>query len=420
MAFVRNPLQDWSHAPNYLPRDLWDKELSPEVQQRQKLDMLLAHFIALGLRWPSESTIKVLASLYILCAENDSQAFTMSSPMKYETFRAVKTAFKYQVEKKAQPVLICNTLPAEPNSFQIDFKPLWDGVFGEHSSGWPVPSQIPFVDLHRVMVDMPMRSSNFGSRDGFQPKRSCQLADNNFLAPQSMQQFQQQMMNQFQGFAMAAMQQWGAGHLHQGVLPKPALQLHFPSALPSPGTQHAIALPDLANHPRTIQRLSSRIEASTTEPVAQTQPLALIAPVQPSQHLSANEQSDHDKSEPSNKKSVLQVAASIQKSFDDRAADKKEEKKKKKNGKTKKQKKKQPPKAGKHPAPTKPATPVPDQKRPCVGHEASRNQYMGRTGLPGKGQTKAFKYSDKKGSREMARQEADRWLAEQMEARGFK
>jgi hypothetical protein len=46
MAFVRNPLQDWSHAPNYLPRDLWDKELSPEVQQRQKLDMLLAHFIA--------------------------------------------------------------------------------------------------------------------------------------------------------------------------------------------------------------------------------------------------------------------------------------------------------------------------------------------------------------------------------------
>lgn len=434
MAFVRTPLQDWAELSHYMSAGMWETQSSPSIQQSQKLNMLLSHFVALGLRWPSEPTIRVLASVYILCAEDHSQALNMSPQMKYEIFRAVKTALKSQIDKSGQPAMVCVRLPSDPASFRTDFKPLWDAAFGPDSSGVPVPSQVPYVDLHRVMVNMPMRSSNFSSRENAAVQRSFHQTEHSPQASQVMQQLQQQM-NQFQSFTMAAIQHFGAGHLHQGVLPRPGIQLQFPSVLPLPGAINALALPDPANQPRTIQRLNSRLEAATAQPVAETQPLALIESQPQSQdQLVVHEQSEQIGSQATtalpNKKSVSQVAASIQNSFDELALEKKKKKKKGKKVKkgkegkkpTKEVKQKQPkaPKeAPKEPAPEKPQ-PALQQKRPSVGHETSRSQYMGRTGLPGIGQTKAFKYTDKKGSREKAKKESDSWLAEQMETRGFK
>lgn len=422
MAFVRTPLQDWASLTHYVSAAMWESLLSPSVAQSQKLNTLLTHFVTLGLRWPSESSIKVLASLYILCAENHTQAFQMSPHMKYETFRAVKSSLRWHIDKNAHPVLTCVKLPAETDAFRTDFKPLWDLAFGPDSSGWPVPSQVAFVDLHRVMVDMPMRSSNFGTREMVLPRRSTHQAE---LIPQTshvMQQLQQQMA-QFQNITLAAMQHFGAGNF-------PGLQLQFPSATPPPDAPNFLALAAPANQHRTIQRLQSRIEAVTPQPVTEPQPLPLIES-QPQglgnlvQERSTEKKGLHATSEPHSQKSVSQVAASLQQSFEQQALAKKtekalknkKEKKKKKSGKklTEGVKKKQPKAAKELTLPT-----LLQQKRPCVGHESSRSQYMGRTGLAGPGQTKAFKYTDRKGSRELAKQEADRWLVEIMTARGFK
>ena len=329
MAFVRTPLQDWTELSRYMSAGMWETQASPSIQQSQKLSTLVNHFVALRLRLPSEPT-RGLASVYILCAEDHSQALSVSPQMKYEIFRAVKTALKCQIDKSGQPALICVRLPTEPAALRTDFKPVWDAAFGPDSSGFPVPSQVPYVDLHRVMVNTPMRSSNFGSRENAATQRSIHQAEHSPQASQVMQQLQQQM-NQFQSFTMAAIQHFGAGHLHQGVLPRPGIQLQFPSVLPLPGAINALALPDPANQPRTILRLNSRLEAATAQPVAETQPLALIESQPQSQdQLVVHEQSEQIGSQATtalpNKKSVSQVAASIQNSFDELALEKKKKK----------------------------------------------------------------------------------------------
>jgi len=59
-------------------------------------------------------------------------------------------------------------------------------------------------------------------------------------------------------------------------------------------------------------------------------------------------------------------------------------------------------------------------KQPFMGHETTRHQYMCRTGLPGPGQTKAFKYSPgKTGEMKRAQEMAEAWVMDQKRARGF-
>jgi hypothetical protein len=48
-----------------------------------------------------------------------------------------------------------------------------------------------------------------------------------------------------------------------------------------------------------------------------------------------------------------------------------------------------------------------------ISHEASRNQFMCRTGSSGPGQCFAIKYSKKKGDLEKAKKQAQKWLSDQ-------
>ena len=60
-----------------------------------------------------------------------------------------------------------------------------------------------------------------------------------------------------------------------------------------------------------------------------------------------------------------------------------------------------------------------EAKKPQVGHEASRNQFMCRTGLSGAGQTLAFRYDpSKRGSLEAAKVKSERWLKAEKQKRG--
>jgi len=59
-------------------------------------------------------------------------------------------------------------------------------------------------------------------------------------------------------------------------------------------------------------------------------------------------------------------------------------------------------------------------KQPFMGHETTRHQYMCRTGLPGPGQTKAFKFSPgDTGDMKRAQEMAEEWVMDQKRARGF-
>lgn len=58
-------------------------------------------------------------------------------------------------------------------------------------------------------------------------------------------------------------------------------------------------------------------------------------------------------------------------------------------------------------------------RNPQIGHEASRSQYLCRTGLGGKGQSVAFQYTKAKGSQQAAQAKADKWLANEKNRRGI-
>ena len=451
MSFaVRSSLQDWTQLVDYMPAALWEQLLSQTVNVNQKLHSLIDHALSLGLRYPSEPTCQVLASVYLICSEGLSQAISTPPQMKYEIFRAVKLALKKQLAMREVPSTICTRLPDSPEAFQAQHGEQWAKAF---SSGLPVPSQIPHVDVHRVKLDMPMRSSNFGANTVMGHRHLQRQQSNQQLeAPPQVNQMLQQMqmqMNQFQGFAMAAAQHFGLSQQGGHALGR-GPQIHFqaPSALPLPYAPNEL-------QPIALQRLQVRVADAAIEHPGLT-PLALVtqpspsvqaaathddtpATVQTNPELSASNGLIAEK-KPSNKKSVDEVTSLLMQSLSQRVEDKKEtkrlEKEAKKSEKVKeaseaKAKKPKSKEVAKKILKTKhveeqtlKAKKVAEEtakaKPPCVGHEASRSQYMCRTGLPGKGQTKAIKYvSKEKGSQLKAKAAADQWLKEQMKLRGL-
>jgi hypothetical protein len=402
MAFVRTPMQDWANLVQYFPANMWDALGAQSTPANQKLHLLVDHLIKLGLRWPSEPTCQMIASLYLLCSEEPAQAFSMSPQMKYEVFRAVKKTLKVQMAKAGVPPVICVKLPLDPQEFLADFKELWDAAFSRNSTGLPIPSKVPHIDLHRIIVDMPMRSSSFGSRDVGVPRRWSSQPDSSPQVSQVMQQIQNQM-TQFQSITMAALQHFGA-QPHRSWFQSPGVQLQFPA---DPSFQRAsqalLPIEPPANQPPVLQRLQSRLQDATV-----TQTDVEEEPRQAEAH-------DHQKQEATRKKSVNEVAAALMNSFDSKTTAQKDAKEEDVKGNKGKKSKKT---IGKEVQPK--SITLPSQKYPTVSHESTRSQYMCRTGMPGKGQTKAFKYDGAKGSQQKAKVAADKWLAEQMRTRGLK
>ena len=343
MSFaVRSSLQDWTQLVDYMPAALWEQLLSQTVNVNQKLHSLLDHVLSLGLRYPSEPTCQVLASIYLICSEGLSQAISTPPQMKHEIFRAVKLALKKQLAMREVPSTICTRLPDSPEAFREQHGEQWAKAF---SSGLPVPSQIPHLDVHRVKLDMPMRSSNLGVNAVAHRHLQRQQSNLQLEAPPQVNQMLQQMqmqMTQFQGFAMAAAQHFGLSQQGGHALGR-GPQLHFqaPSALPLPYAPNEL-------QPIAVQRLQGRVAEATIEHQGSTQ-LALVS--QPT--LSVQEAAIHVdtpataqtppapqasngltvQKKTSDKKSVDEVTSLLMQSLSQRGEDKKETKRLEKEAK---------------------------------------------------------------------------------------
>ena len=64
VKFARIVLQDFQHFSNYLPDQLWQLLVSKEAPHQQKLESLVDHALKLGMRYPSEPSIKFLTAMH--------------------------------------------------------------------------------------------------------------------------------------------------------------------------------------------------------------------------------------------------------------------------------------------------------------------------------------------------------------------
>lgn len=69
---ARRPMQDWQSLPAYFPDELWALLAGSSTTSTGKLEAILTFAAKGGLRLPSEGTIKLLTSIWLLTAEKQA------------------------------------------------------------------------------------------------------------------------------------------------------------------------------------------------------------------------------------------------------------------------------------------------------------------------------------------------------------
>ena len=116
----RQAMQDWSDLLLYLRPEDWTLVNAEDKPQRQKLETLIAHFVAMGLRHPSEQTMALIATL--VAKEEDRQ--DESGQRLYQLLLTAKAVMKAKVLRAktmgtAMPVGYMQTLPHNPTTVPL-------------------------------------------------------------------------------------------------------------------------------------------------------------------------------------------------------------------------------------------------------------------------------------------------------------
>jgi hypothetical protein len=424
----RRVMQDYTAVHGYFTNSLWNIITGQDVTPSKKLEMLLTHAANLGLRNPSESTMQLFSAVYLTVSEG--AAFEQWSPAaRLQTYKALKAEFKRLVSKMPATNVHLQTLPSDPAEFKNTQRGLYDLAFP--STEGPVGSRILTVTLQRAMSIIPMRSTRVDSSHA-RATSSSQAPSFDIGLGHAMQQFAAGMQAQLQSMQSAQQQMLQAissGAVQPTATSAGVLRLTIPVAEPRALTLgvHQERFLRRAQSPLALQDIRDG-DAGDACPLPSVPEPGLSSCPQPvHEPASCPEPMAPDAVEavtqaPSKPKSVAQAAAAMIAAIDSKAQKRKLEQSAAVAAKIDKNNKETTPAKTKTSATT---TPVKNSaqtqlsKNPQVGHEASRNQFMCRTGLPGKGQCTAIAYDPKaKGAMEAARVKADRWLKAEKKKRG--
>jgi hypothetical protein len=166
---------------NYLPDAVWDQLLN-HLSQSSALQVLLTWATRLGLRLPSEPTIKWIASTWIVLSESQASIALLTEEQKRLLYIHVKREFNKQKIKLPEPAAWVDVLPDHPATFQQQWPDLFQVAYnglqpgfcrvninsiaaldvtygcrgGMKSHGWKpkpcdVPDNVPSAALKQVM-----------------------------------------------------------------------------------------------------------------------------------------------------------------------------------------------------------------------------------------------------------------------------
>jgi hypothetical protein len=125
----RRTSQTFLSLPNYGDADFWMLMKDPAVPSGAKLDGILRLAISLGLRCPTEPTIKLITSLYLLVTEGPEEVIKTDSFAKRCSYQHVKHVFDGQRKGAGDPPSWIEVLPENPHQLLKDHEPVYKTVF---------------------------------------------------------------------------------------------------------------------------------------------------------------------------------------------------------------------------------------------------------------------------------------------------
>jgi hypothetical protein len=165
----RRVQQNWMAVHNYGTAEFWTRLQDPAMPGSCKLDLILQLAIGLGLRLPTEPSIKWMTSWWLSVAEEPSEVARMDGAAKKTMLAHVKATFDGLRKAAGDPVLFLEKLPENAVVFLRDAPSLYHVCF---VAGPPV---VPAMSIQNIAaIDM-----TYGCRGGaakLQPQAASQLA----------------------------------------------------------------------------------------------------------------------------------------------------------------------------------------------------------------------------------------------------
>lgn len=392
---ARAALQDFELVCSFLSEPVWDMLLA-DGDFFSKADGLIDHLSQLGLRNPTEKSVANVTALLLFACEK-SHAKSLSPQHVRGTFLHVKGMLKKKLSKTPTTVAGLGTSPCE---FRKQNPDVYEAVFCRSP---PVNPKIDAVAVYTLGASVQMRSRGSGAsptavvQSDFQSMMQQALQSTMLSMLSGMQRSGDVPVTFFKPSRGLKALTAGEGTDSQGTPrrehPSFAVPLSFTGKLPADACDAASSV----THPSPTRALPPAAASEPQTPAA--------APVV--------------------KRTVDEAAASILAAMGKKKEKRKPTKISKSKGETAKVsgEKGEPATATrKRPAAAVKSESADDDDRdgkpPSISIEASRNQVLFRTGLPGKGQNKIFKYTSE-ASKDKAIAEAKKMVKAEERRRGL-
>jgi hypothetical protein len=401
---LRRGLQNYTAVANYFTEQQWVALRNAQVSDGAKMQMVVDHLVAMGLRCPTENTVQAATCLYLLVADPE-KARTMHSSMKLFTFQAMKGKLKKQalqaIPSDAEYIM---HLPMDPADCKATYPAVWAAAFKVEEC--PIMCPISAVDLSHGALSIPMRVTRHvdAARMPVQvelplSQATQQMATNMMMQMQNMQKVQDMTLQFLHNMSR------GTPHLAIELpLPSPTVDVGLQLALPPPSTPAAMRRlgSRVGSIGSSVSTNDSQLEAEVEAEVAPTGPLPTEVPLQ-TEPPKGKKRSVED--------STAIILSAMQLKTEAKAKSKAAAKPVAKCKAKAKAKGKAKPVSASTPAKTKTEagaastikaepsakktkteTDAGPRKMPHYGIERTRDQVLCRTGLKGPGETKAFTF----------------------------
>ena len=125
----RRPQQDYLAIYAYFPDDLWDVLCSKDELAMTKLEIILAFSLDLGLRLPSEPSLKMLSSIWMMVSEPAEKLSSLTVSAKFGVLQNLKLSFDRARKLRDHPIEFCKKLPTRPADFLQEHQQLYTVSF---------------------------------------------------------------------------------------------------------------------------------------------------------------------------------------------------------------------------------------------------------------------------------------------------
>lgn len=164
----RRALQNYTSLFLYGTETFWNALLSQSHNSLSKLQLICNLGMAMGLRLPSEPTLKIMTSLWCFAVHNHESLMTMTASHKSAYLAHVKATWTSAKAKTGAPANWIEHLPVSTLECSRDFPAIFQGMF--RGSELPVA---PPIDVNALM----QFDQSYGCRGGSTKTATFKLPD---------------------------------------------------------------------------------------------------------------------------------------------------------------------------------------------------------------------------------------------------